>query len=97
MATGKQLKDFDAAGALSDTDLLYGAQSGAEKRMTRGAVSTALSFPTYAAMQAALTAGSITLPRFVQIMADETFNGLPTQYAIDASGHGYMFASIQRF
>ncbi|AJG19087.1 hypothetical protein [Cupriavidus basilensis] len=97
MAAGKQLKDFPDAAPIGDADLLYGAQSGAEKRMTRGALVAQLSFPTFAAMQAALTAGAFTLPRKVLVMVDETFNSIPTEYTIDANGHGYQVASIQRF
>lgn len=39
---GKQLKDFDAAGALSDADVLYGAQGGAERKVTAGQVAAYL-------------------------------------------------------
>jgi hypothetical protein len=35
---GKQLKDFDAAGIVSDSDLFFVAQGGAEKRMTAAQV-----------------------------------------------------------
>ncbi|MFM0135116.1 hypothetical protein [Caballeronia grimmiae] len=34
MATGKQLKDFDSAGTISDSDVLFAAQGGVEKKMT---------------------------------------------------------------
>ncbi|WP_250533570.1 hypothetical protein [Caballeronia sp. AZ10_KS36] len=33
-AGGKQLKDFDAAGTISDSDLIFAAQGGLEKKMT---------------------------------------------------------------
>lgn len=94
---GKQLKDFDAAGALSDADILYGAQLGAEKKVTRGALVAQLSFPTFAAMQAALALGAFTIPRSVLVMVDETFNNYTVTYNIDANGHGHQLASIQRF
>lgn len=94
---GKQLKDFDAAGALSDADILYGAQSGAEKKVTRGAAAAHPYFPTFAALTAALAAGQLTLPRLVMVTADETKNGTPAMYFIDASGLGYWGAFVRSF
>jgi len=38
MTTGRQLKDFDPAAPITDADVLYGAQSGAEKKVTAAQV-----------------------------------------------------------
>lgn len=94
---GKQLKDFDSAGAISDADILYGAQLGAEKKVTRGAAAASPYFATFAALTAALAAGQLTLPRLVMVTADETKNGTPAMYFIDASGLGYWGAFVRSF
>jgi hypothetical protein len=98
MTGNVRLNGFAAAAPMSDADLVYMGQGSAgqqgEVAGTRGTLAASPYFATFAALSAAVTAGSITYPRLVLVVADETKGSAPTLYFYDASGNRYWTAMV---
>jgi hypothetical protein len=100
MSVDKQLTNFTAAGPISDADQVYVAQGAVgvaqEKAAFRGALAATPVFPTFASLQTAVSEGTVTIPRKVQVTADETMGGITMDYSVDASGNFYYSPMIKK-
>jgi hypothetical protein len=100
MTGNVRLNGFAAAAPITDEDLVYMGQGSAglqgEVAGTRGALAATLVFPTFADLQSAIAAGEVTLPRRVQVTADETLGGITMDYSINAAGAYFYSPMIQK-